>query len=76
MRRMATILAVAALMVTFFSGVALATFEAYFTGTDRTDIFTGTNKDEQISGVSETVRSGIMTKPCSILSMPRSAASR
>ena len=51
MRRTATILAVVALMVTFSSGVALASFEATITGTDHTDIFTGTSKAEQISGL-------------------------
>ena len=51
MRRMATILAVVALMVTFSSGVALASFENSIIGTDHTDIFTGTNKSEQISGL-------------------------
>src|SRR5918994_803842 len=51
MRRMATILAAVALMVTFSSGVALAAFEDTITGTDRTDIFTGTNKAEQIFGL-------------------------
>ena len=51
MRRMATILAVLALMVTFSSGVALAAFEDSITGTDHTDIFKGTNKAEQISGL-------------------------
>jgi hypothetical protein len=51
MRRMATILVVVALMVTFSSGVALAAFEDSITGTDRTDIFTGTAKAEQISGL-------------------------
>ncbi len=51
MRRMATILAVAALMVTFSSGVALATFDISFTGTNGTDIYTGSSLDEQISGL-------------------------
>ena len=51
MRRMATILAVVALVVTFSSGVALAAFEYSITGTDHTDIFTGTDKAEQISGL-------------------------
>jgi len=50
MRRTATILAVSALMVTFASGVALATLEATIEGTDSTDIITGTGLDEQISG--------------------------
>ena len=51
MRRMATILAVVALMVTFSSGVALAAFEDSIIGTDHTDIFKGTSKAEQISGL-------------------------
>jgi Ca2+-binding RTX toxin-like protein len=51
MRRMATILAVVALMVTFTSGVALAAFEDSIIGTDHTDVFKGTSKAEQISGL-------------------------
>ena len=51
MRRMATILAVVALMVTFSSSVAVAAFDDSITGTDRTDIFTGTDKAERISGL-------------------------
>jgi len=51
MRKMATILAVVTLMVTFTSGVALAAFEDSITGTNRTDVFTGTGKAEQISGL-------------------------
>jgi len=51
MRKMATILAVMALMVAFSSGVALGAYEDTITGTDHTDIFKGTGKAEQISGL-------------------------
>jgi Ca2+-binding RTX toxin-like protein len=51
MRRTATILATMALMVVFSSGVALAAFEYSITGTDKTDILSGTRLAEQISGL-------------------------
>jgi Ca2+-binding RTX toxin-like protein len=51
MRRTAMILAVVALMVTFSSGVALASYQDSITGTDHTDILSGTRQSEQISGL-------------------------
>ncbi len=51
MRRMATILAVLALMLALSSGAALAAFEDSITGTDHTDIISGTGRAEQISGL-------------------------
>jgi len=51
MRRTATILATVALMVAFSSGVALAAYEDSITGTDHTDILSGTRQPERISGL-------------------------